>query len=271
MYSKLVYQVKPMTLSHMMNRNRNIDSIVIHYTATTVLDGANVVNYWYDTNKYTSANYIIDVYGRITGVVPEQLRPYTTGSFGLGARDIDDHAITVECSCDDNLYLTVSNKTIEALTDLMADIGLRYKIKWRFTGNENGNIHAHRWYQATPCPGDYLYSKMPEIEVMANHKMKGGVDKMEERSSKLEERVSKLEGEIYATQDVCDDLDELTSRHIKPVFNKLDDIPVWARPEIKWLMDKGYLKGDPSGLQLSMDLLRCLVIMVRAVNSEVKL
>ena len=263
MYSKLVYQIRPMTASHMDYRTRTVDSIVIHYTATVVINGADVVKYWQDTNNYTSANYIIDVYGRITGVIPEERRPYTTGSFGLGVRDIDDHAITVECSCDDAINLTVGRDTINALADLMADIGQRYKIKWKFTGNENGNIHAHRWYQATPCPGDYLYSILPNIEVLANLKMKGD-DKMEERIAQLEKRVDALGG-------LVDDLDVLTSRHIKPVFNSLDEIPVWARPEIKWLMDKGYLKGDPSGLQLSMDLLRCLVILVRAVNSEVKL
>lgn len=263
MYSKLAYQVKNMPSSHFGFRYKNIDSIVIHYTATVVTEAANVVNYWIMNNPYTSANYIIDVYGRITGVIPEEMRPYTTGSYGLGARDIDDHAITVECSCDDPIDLSVSAETISALTDLMADIGLRYKIKWKFTGNENGNIHAHRWYQATPCPGDYLYSILPNIEAFANMKIKGG-DKMEEKINKLNERVDALEG-------LVDDLDMLTGKHIKPVFNKLDDIPVWARPEIKWLIDKGYLKGDPSGLQLSMDLLRCLVILVRAINSEVKL
>ena len=263
MYSKLVYQIRPMTTSHMDYRARAVDSIVIHYTATVVINGADVVKYWQETNNYTSANYIIDVYGRITGVIPEERRPYTTGSYGLGSRDIDDHAITVECSCDDPNDLTVSRDTISALADLMADIGRRYKITWKFTGNENGNIHAHRWYQNTPCPGDYLYYRLPNIEVLANLKMKGG-DNMEERIAKLEKRVDDLER-------LVDDLDVLTSRHIKPVFNILDEIPVWARPEIKWLMDKGYLKGDPSGLQLSMDLLRCLVMMVRAINSEVKL
>lgn len=262
MYSKLVYQVRNMPSSHFGFRYKNIDSVVIHYTATIVKESLNVVDYWIMSNAYTSANYIIDVYGRITGVVPEEMRPYTTGSYGLGDRDIDDHAITIECSCDSD-GLTVSRDTIKALTDLMADIGQRYNIIWKYTGDERGNIHAHRWYQPTPCPGDYLYGLFPSIEIRANAKMKGG-DKMEERLKKLEERVDALEG-------LVDDLDMLTNRHIKPVFNDLDDIPVWARPEIKWLMDRGYLKGDPTGLQLSMDLLRCLVILVRTINSEVKL
>lgn len=269
MYSKLTYQIIPMTASHMDYRNRPVDSIVIHYTATVVTNGSGVVQYWQETNNYTSANYIIDVYGRITGIIPEERRPYTTGSYGLGVRDIDDHAITVECSCDDNLNLTVGSKTIEALTDLMADIGQRYKIKWKFTGNENGNIHAHRWYQATPCPGDYLYSRLPEIEVMANHKMKGGVNKMEERIAKLEEKINVLESRCITYDSRLDDLDLFIGNHIRPSFNSLDDMPMWAKPVIKWLIDKGYIKGNLSGLNLSVDMVRLLVILVRAINSEV--
>ena len=260
MYSKLAYQVKNMPSSHYGFSYRNVDSIVIHYTATVVTEAANVVNYWIMNNAYTSANYIIDVYGRITGVIPEEMRPYTTGSYGLGVRDIDDHAITVECSCDDAINLTVGRDTVNALADLMADIGQRYKIKWKFTGNENGNIHAHRWYQPTPCPGDYLYPMLPNIEVMANSKMKEG-DKMEERIAKLEKRVDALEGMI-------DDLN-LISNHIKPLFDDLDDMPIWARPEIKWLIDKGYIKGNLSGMNLSVDMVRLLVIMVRTIKSEV--
>ena len=269
MYSKLTYQIVPMSAGHMGMRKRSIDSIVIHYTATVVTNGKSVVEYWQETNAYTSANYIIDVYGRITGGVPEEMRPYTTGSYGLGARDIDDHAITVECSCDDPVDLTVGYDTIYALTNLMADIGRRYKIKWKFTGNENGNIHAHRWYQCTPCPGDYLYSRLPEIEVMANHKMKGGVNKMEERIAKLEEKINVLESRCITYDSRLDDIDLFLSNHVRPIFNCLDDMPIWAKPEIKWLIDKGYIKGNLQGLNLSVDMVRLLVILVRAINSEV--
>lgn len=268
MYSKLAAVIVPMSASHMDYRTKPIDSIVIHYTATVVTNGSGVVEYWQETNNYTSANYIIDVYGRITGVIPEEMRPYTTGSYGLGSRDIDDHAITVECSCDDPVDLTVGHDTIYALTSLMADIGLRHKIKWKFTGNENGNIHAHRWYQNTPCPGDYLYYRLPKIEAMANAKMKGG-DNMEERIAKLEEKISVLESRCITYDSRLDDIDLFISNHIRPSFNSLDDIPIWAKPEIKWLIDKGYIKGNLLGLNLSVDMVRLLVILVRTIKSEV--
>lgn len=49
------------------------------------------------------------------------------------------------------------------------------------------------------------------------------------------------------------------------VYNYIDEnMPEWARPTIQKLVEKGYLKGDEKGLNLTNDLLRMLVINDRA-------
>ncbi len=48
-------------------------------------------------------------------------------------------------------------------------------------------------------------------------------------------------------------------------FNKVTDMPDWAKPTVQKLMDKAILVGDENGhLNLSMDMVRILVILDRA-------
>lgn len=47
-------------------------------------------------------------------------------------------------------------------------------------------------------------------------------------------------------------------------YEKLEEIPEWGKPAIKKLMEKGILKGNEKGLDLSEDMLRMLVILDRA-------
>lgn len=246
MFSDLIYDRALISMSHYMARTERVSAVVIHYTASIVKEASEVVRYWEQNDRYSSSNYIIDVMGRITGVVPEELRPFTTGSFGKGKDDIDNRAITIECSCDSSSY-TVSGATIDALCKLMGDIGSRYGIWWRFTGDKSGNVHAHKWYQATPCPGEYLYSKFPLITDMANYII---YKKEEMNVSEIEDRLSVLEG------------------HTLPTMETLEDVPEWGKEEIAWLIRNGFLKGDDKGLGLSYDMLRGLVIGTRAIRDR---
>ena len=255
MYSKLTDEICPILESHYTGRSRQISAAVVHYTATIVREADQVVAFWEQNNPYTSANYIIDVSGKITGVVPEEYRPYTTGSYGLGARDIDDRAITIECSCDntDNSTYTVSGNTIGALCRLLADIGKRYNILWSFTGNESGTIHAHRWYEATPCPGDYLYDKLPIIAAMSNYFMR-------ETDPILEQRIDEMDM-------MLEDHEMLLRKHTYPIYNKIEDFPEWARSDMQFLIDIGSLEGTDVGLQCSQDLLRVFCVISRTVQN----
>ena len=274
MYSPLAYQSIPMSYTHFTGRSKRVSAVVIHYTASIVREARDTVRYWENINPYTSANYIIDVFGRITSVVPEEKRAYTSSSWGQGDHDIDDRAITIECSCDyippnlnDQAKYTESEDTIGACVELLADIAERWAIdKWVFvddpTGN-SGNIHAHRWYDHqnhTPCPGDYLYSKFPEIAFRANKLMESDNPMTVEEKREFDE----LKATVDKLAEQVGQMGQLLSDHTEVKYNYLDDVPEWGRNEISWLISKGYLKGTEAGLRLNYDMLRENTINARA-------
>ena len=50
-----------------------------------------------------------------------------------------------------------------------------------------------------------------------------------------------------------------------PRFQSLDELPEWARPSILHLIQQGYLRGNSAGLDLSIDMVRILVVLNRAL------
>lgn len=75
-----------------------------------------------------------------------------------------------------------------------------------------------------------------------------------------------LKQEIKALRKTVDEIDLQLHYATHPmIYNFIDEnMPEWARPTIQKLVDKGYLKGDDDGLDLTDDLLRILVINDRA-------
>ena len=64
--------------------------------------------------------------------------------------------------------------------------------------------------------------------------------------------------------------------HVSPIYNGTDPkrykadelVPNWARYDIDWLMNMGYLRGSTDGnLHLGYDMLRVLVVMSRALQA----
>ena len=50
-------------------------------------------------------------------------------------------------------------------------------------------------------------------------------------------------------------------------YNKIDDIPAWARSDAQRLIDRGALRGNERGeLDLSLDMLRTLIVCQRMVD-----
>ena len=73
--------------------------------------------------------------------------------------------------------------------------------------------------------------------------------------------MSQYETLIAKINDMEGKLNKLTNPMI---YNYIDEnMPDWARPTIQKLVDQGVLNGDGSGLNLTEDMLRILVIMDR--------
>lgn len=157
--------------------NKKNTHIVIHHMAgnLTVEQCGNV---FAPSSRQASSNYGIDGKGRVGLYVEEKDRAWTTGS-----REIDSKAVTIEVANDQiGSDWHVSDAALKKTIELCADICKRNGIKeLKFTGDKSGNLHAHRWYQSTNCPGPYLYGKFSYIASEVNKIL----NPVEEKKDKL--------------------------------------------------------------------------------------
>lgn len=119
-------------------------------------------------SRESSATYGIDVNGNIGRYVDEAYRPWTSSSW-----EADKCAVTIEVANNSGAPdWTVSDASMNALIELCADICKRNGIaKLNYTGDKSGNLHMHKWYAATACPGPYLGSKFPYIAAEVNKRL----------------------------------------------------------------------------------------------------
>lgn len=145
-------------------RNDKIRKITIHHAAGNVTVEA-LGKTFADPARKASANYGIGTDGRIAQYVYEEDRAWTSGS-----RENDHQAITIEVANDGaGPAWHVSDAALAALIDLCADICKRNGIeKLNFTGDKNGNLTMHKYFEATACPGPYLESLFPTIAKKVN-------------------------------------------------------------------------------------------------------
>lgn len=149
-------------------RKNKISAIVIHHMAgkLSVEDCGRV---FASSSREASANYGIDSKGRVGMYVQEKDRSWATANAA-----IDNRAVTIEvANSSTGGNWPVSDKALAKLIDLCVDICKRNGIKkLRYTGNKSGNLHMHRWYASTACPGPYLASKFPYIAKQVNKRLK---------------------------------------------------------------------------------------------------
>ena len=176
------------------------------------------------TSRKASSNYGIGSDGRIGLYVDESRRAWTSNSM-----ENDRRAVTIEVANDGGAPdWHVSDKALASLIDLCVDICQRNGIeRLNYTGDTTGNLTMHKWFAATSCPGPYLGGRFPYIAAEVN------------------KRLNKEENAMV-------------------VFKTYDEVPEYAKPTIKKLMDCGALKGDGKGnINVSEDMTRTFVILDR--------
>lgn len=145
-----------------------VDVITIHHVAgnaTVEALGALFAN----PARQASSNYGIGTDGRIACFVKEEDRSWCSGN-----RENDYHAITIEVANNSGEpNWTISDAAYKSLLNLCEDICRRYNFRLNFTGDKNGNLTMHKWFQATGCPGPYLESKFPAIAEEVNRRLDG--------------------------------------------------------------------------------------------------
>lgn len=149
-------------------RKKPIRVLIPHHNAG-VVSGQGLASYIKTTTRALSATYIIGQKGEVFQGLDESLEPYTTSN-----RAIDTEAITFEIANSKGApNWEISNASFDALVELSIDICKRHGIKEvSYTGDKRGNIHLHKWYASTSCPGPYVESLMPEYARRINEGLK---------------------------------------------------------------------------------------------------
>ena len=221
---------------------RKIDTVTVHHTAGVLSVealGAEFAN----PDRQASSNYGVGNDGRIACYVEEENTAWTSSS-----RDNDSRAITIEVvNSKAEEPWPVSEAAYAALCGLLADVCKRNGIKRLLWKNDKSligqpdkqNMTVHRWFSATACPGEYLYERMGAIADAVNAELEEWEDDNVKRYNTMEE--------------------------IKR------DAP-WAADAVEKLIDGDVIRGsggkdaegNPTGMDLSEDMLRLLVFNDRA-------
>ena len=146
-----------------------ISRVIDHHWAGLQGGDARLLN----PNAQVSCTYIIYSDGRIIGQVPETHRPWTSGGWAA-----DSPSITIEIqnsggrvngNDNDPSSWPISAKAWASLILLHADIAQYYGWK-NLAGSR---IRGHREFQATACPGGYVWNRMPQIRTESTNAMTG--------------------------------------------------------------------------------------------------
>ena len=159
-------------------RRNKIDTITIHcYVGqVTAKQGC---DYFYNTDREVSSNYVVGRDGSIGLSVAENHRAWTSYS-----PPNDHRAITIEVASDAKPPYAVTDKAYSALIALVTDVCKRNGIKklvWSSkesdrVNHKNGcNMTVHRDFLSTVCPGEYLYSHMSDIAAQVNKRLSTGI------------------------------------------------------------------------------------------------
>ena len=150
------------------NRSKKITKVTIHHMAGYMSAEA-CAKMWVDSKRAVSANYIIGRDGEIISFLDEDKRSWASSS-----RDNDQQAITIEVSNDCYKHpWTISDKVLESLVKLCADICTRYQITPNYTGDKEGSFTFHRMFTQTECPGFYIASNINNIIDRIKKQMQG--------------------------------------------------------------------------------------------------
>lgn len=154
-------------------RNHTIDTITIHCVVGQ-LSVESLGNIFAPTSRQASSNYGIGSDGRIGMYVEEKDRSWCSSS-----KSNDHRAITIECASDAKHPYAINDKVYASLIKLCVDICQRNNIKelkWEADKSlvdnpDRQNLTVHRWFSATECPGEYIYSRLGQIAKDVNSKL----------------------------------------------------------------------------------------------------
>ena len=186
---------------------RKIEKITIHHMAG-VLTAKRCGELFQNPDKWTSSNYGIGNDGTIALYVDEANTSYCDTNW-----DSNCKSVTIEVSNSTTIGWKVSDKALNSLIKLVADIGKRNNLGTLVKGK---NVTWHSMYAATSCPGPYLLSKMDYIVAEAN-------------------KINNPPKEETTTPIKKGDIVKISSD--ATYYNSTMKVPLWVRL-MKWVVEK---------------------------------
>ncbi|MBR6400116.1 MAG: N-acetylmuramoyl-L-alanine amidase [Firmicutes bacterium] len=220
---------------------KRVTKIAVHYVGNAGSSAAGNRNYFESLKNgqgiYASSHYIIGLDGEIIQCIPENEWSYATN-------DLNCCSISIE-NCHPKADGKFTEQTQASLTELCADLCKRYSL------DPMKDIVRHYDVTGKFCP--LWWVKHPQEFV----KFKRDVEKVMKGAYIDMDELKKLKEEIQGLRKEIEDSRE-------KYFENLDDVPEWGRETVKKLVEKGALKGDGQGIDISYAMLRMLVINDRA-------
>lgn len=147
-FSKLTSRTVSSHGKYSSRKGLGVQRVIFHHWAGKVGGDSRLKN----PKEAVSCNYIIYSDGSIVGQVPEEFRPWTSGGF-----DADGRSITFEIQNETlGPEWRISKKAQDAAVRLLADIAKRYK----WGGITASRTRGHREFQATSCPGPFVWPRL---------------------------------------------------------------------------------------------------------------
>lgn len=235
-------------------RTQDVQWIVIHYTANKGDTASGNASYFSRTaNLSASANYFVDeneIWQSVSCSDTAWHCGSETGYYYNSCRNSNSIGIEM-CSDWANgeyvITMDTQKRTVKLVQWLMEQYGVDIN---------HVCMHWHVTHKSCPEPFVKHYEQWTNFLNMVKTK--------EENMTKAETTtIAQTEAKKIANQVAGQVAENVYAKYNK-VYNSLDEVPDWGKDTIKKLVDKGYLKGNGKGLDLSADLLRVLVINDRA-------
>ena len=203
--------------------NKKISVITPHHAAGVVtVEGLGAAA----QTRGGAGNYGIGKDGRIGLYVDESNRAHTSGNY-----QNDQKAVTIEVSnSKTDGDWPVSDLVLGRLVDLCEDVCRRNDIPYlNFTGDTDGNMTMHAWFQSTGCPGRYLGSKFPYIANEVNRRLGSNFHSPDKPNKyDLGDMVQIQDGAKYFDGKQTPDWLKGKMLYIREVYGKYYDISIYA-------------------------------------------
>ena len=233
------------------NRSRKVlipMGIVIHETATPGATAENEYNFFNSADRNASAHGFVDWKEYI------QTIPYDEVAWHAGYTANYQYIGIEMCHATNKAdFEKVWNNTIEIVVEIMNRYG--FSVNDITTHDEV----SRRWGETDHTDPIGYFRKFgktfDDFKHDLNIRINGGLSMTQ--YEELKEVISKQEAEIKAMKAKLGRIDTYIYSYID------DNMPDWAKPTIKKLVDKGVLVGNEQGLNLNTVMMRILVILDR--------